>query len=70
MNRLLAQDRNDFMDCFPGAYEFLTAASLRYEASALLCNVRRTQWENNRLNELLGTPACKIEWFKKDILKD
>ena len=67
MNNLLRVDLNTFISKFPDAHKYLTAAHLRYEAQYLLFQLNRTSWENERLKEILKTPACNENWFKKMI---
>ena len=67
MNKLLTKDQDDFERCFPEANRFLRAAHLRYESYNLFHNEHRNEWQENRLDELLMTPACQVAWFKKTI---
>ena len=69
MNRLLIKDQDDFERCFPEATRFLRAAHLRCEAFNLSRNEHRNEWQENRLAELLMTPACGVAWFQKTINK-
>ena len=68
MNQLIVKDQDDFERCFPEANRFLRAAHLRHEAFVLSCKgIPLTEWQENRLAELLMTPACQVVWFKKMI---
>ena len=65
MNQLLLKDQDDFERCFPEARRFLRAAELRYEAFALINDEHRNEWRENRLVEVMNTPACQVAWFQK-----
>jgi hypothetical protein len=60
--KLLAHDIDRLKEEHPQAYAFITAARLRSECQTLLgrneSKVPLSKWENNRLLELLETPAC------------
>ena len=66
--KLLAHDTDELRERFPEATVFIRAAFLREEAYHLLCmrqNKGINDWAENRLAELLRTPACKTHWFLK-----
>lgn len=63
--RMLDTDRRVFAARWPDAEAFLTAATLRDECYTLARRSRetRTHWMQDRISELLRTPACREPWF-------
>lgn len=64
--KLLSHDTDTLKERFPDAAAFLRAAALREEAFSLLCqrhNSFLSDWQAQRLEELLAAPACKESWF-------
>ncbi|MCK9172380.1 MAG: hypothetical protein M0O99_02710 [Desulfuromonas thiophila] len=64
--KLLSHDVDTLNEVFPQAATFIRAAHLREEAFSLLCqrhNSFLSDWQKQRLEELLAAPACQESWF-------
>lgn len=62
-SKLLVHDEDKFREEHKEACSFLLAAGLRYECFNLYCRTYKSDWDKNRLKELLVTPACQERWF-------
>lgn len=69
MVMLLLEDWDVFQEKFPDAMAFLQAASIRKECYDLCPKSHNSDWEKNRFNELIETPACQEAWFQDIILE-
>lgn len=61
--RLLVHDEDTFREEHREARSFLLAASLREECFSLYCIKNKTDWQKDRLKELINCPACQEKWF-------
>ena len=62
-SRLLLQDAETFREEYKDACFFLLAASLRCECFTIYGRKHQSEWDKNRLKELLTSPACQEKWF-------
>jgi hypothetical protein len=70
VNRLLVRDQEILQRRYTDAAIFLGAAHLRYECYCLAVNPVRTEWEKQRLRELLGVASCREAWFVIQLRND
>jgi|GEM_PF-2781356 len=68
--RMLTRDQEYFTRKFAAAQDFLVEAELRKECYVLGTKNDRNKWEDQRLGEILHSPACSVDWFRRQLASD